>query len=190
MNAISFFAAVLLAAPGVLWGAEANLKACKLQPYFDCVVPSGWGLAKQPDYYTKVEKVYGLEVLGPRAPSGSIIRIGAHYYAPDNGVHKSAEKFIRVATRQDGGVALPGEKGTPPERAKFKGVPATRFTLTTFDFIRTAKDEKQVTIIEDYLVIPAKAGFYVLEYTAPPALVREYRPVFEKFKESFTMLVK
>ncbi len=146
---------------------------------------------RQPEYSTKVEKVYGLEFLGPRAPSGSIVRIDADYYAPDNGIHESSDRFIRVVARLDRAVGLPGEKGTPPERTTFKGRAATKIIRTTYDFVRdTNNHEKQVTIIEEYLVIPAKEGFYVLEYTAPPALVKEYRPVFEKFKESFTMLVK
>ena len=135
---------------------------------------------RQPEYSTKVEKVYGLEFLGPRAPSGSIVRIDADYYAPDNGIHESSDRFIRVVARLDRAVGLPGEKGTPPERTTFKGRAATKIIRTTYDFVRdTNNHEKQVTIIEEYLVIPAKEGFYVLEYTAPPALVKEYRPVFE-----------
>ncbi len=166
-------------------------RACELKPYFDCRVPAGWSTLRDPEFSANSEKVFGLELIGPRAPSGAYVRIDADYYAPGNRVHKTPEKFIRVVARLDGGIGLPGEKGTAPERVEFKGKPATRFTRTTFDFIRVTKtSDKQVTIQEEYLVIPAEKGFYVLEYTAPPNLVKEYRPVFERFKESFTMLVK
>lgn len=106
-------------------------------------------------------------------------------------MHRTPEKYVRVVAQLDGGIGLPGEKITPPESAEFKGLPATRFTVRTYDFVRvTRTSDKKVAIQEEHLVIPTEKGFYVLEYTAPPGLINEYRPIFEKFKESFTMLAK
>ncbi len=164
---------------------------CGMQPYFDCIVPQGWGVYKNPEFSSKKSMLFGLRLVGPRSPSGAFVRIEADYFAPGNRVHKSPEKYIRVVAQLDGGISLPGEKITPPEAAEFNGLPATRFTVRTYDFIRVTKtSDKKVAIQEEHLVIPAGKGFYVLEYTAPPVLINEYRPVFEKFKESFTMLAK
>lgn len=183
---------VARAAPAVTEKSEIQL-SCGLQPYFDCIVPHDWGVYKSPEFSTRKSKLFGLRLVGPRSPKGALVRIDAHYFSPGNRVHDSAEKYVRTVAMLDGGVGigLPGEKITRPEPAEFKGLKATRFTVNTFDFIRvTRTSDRKVAIKEEHLVIPVGKGFYVLEYTAPPDLINKYRPIFEKFKESFTMLAK
>lgn len=181
-----------MAAPSVPEKGEIQL-SCGMQPYFDCIVPHDWGVNKNPEFSSKKSKIFGLRLVGPRSPSGALVRIDADYFAPGNRGHDSPEEYVRTVAMLDGGVGigLPGEKITRPEPADFKGLKATRFTVNTFDFIRvTRTSDRKVAIQEEHLVIPAGKGFYVLEYTAPPDLINKYRPIFEKFKESFMMLAK
>lgn len=48
-----------------------------------------------------------------------------------------------------------------------------------------APSHVQVAIIQQYIVVPAKKGFYVLNYGAPEDITGEYQVVFEKAVESF-----
>ncbi len=183
------FGLALAASPALGEGAQ---RGCSQAPHFDCLIPDGWSSHSQPDYSTKHSKVFGVQLVGPRTPSGAVVSLEASYYSPGNAVHKTAERFIKRLARLDGrAVGLPGEKAGPVESVKFQGLAASRFTRTTFDFIRVTKtSDKKVTVQEEYLVIPAATGYYVLEYRAPPNQFRENREVFEGFKKTFTMLVK
>jgi len=49
---------------------------------------------------------------------------------------------------------------------------------------------KKVTVIARYIVIPAEKGFYVLNYSASPDIVKSIEGIFEKVLNSFEPLIK
>ncbi len=170
---------------------EPATPKCGVAPYFDCRAPKGWWPHHDPDYSAKISKTFGVNIVGPKAPGGGLVSIDAVYYAPGNGTHSTPKAFIKAVGMLDGDIHLPGEKATPPSPAVYKGLAATRFTRSTFDFVRVSDtSEKQVAVEEEYLVVPARKGFYVLEFRAPPEVFKENRQAYEAFLRSFTMLVK
>ena len=185
------FAQIAQASENAAGDTPGGLQACGMKPYFECEAPKGWSVLRNPEFSSKRSKLYGLQLLGPKGPTGSHVRIEVDYFSPGNKVHKTPEKYIRVVARLDGGIGLPGEKSTQPEAVTFRGLPATRFTVKTFDFVKVSStSDKKIGIQEEHLVIPAGKGFYVLEFRAPMGVINEFRPVFERFKDSFFMLAK
>ncbi len=170
---------------------EPAAPKCGVAPYFDCRAPKGWWPHHDPEYSAKISKTFGVNIVGPKAPGGGLVSIDAVYYAPGNSTHSSAKGFIRIGARLDGRIGLPGTKASAPEPAVYKGLAATRFTRSNFDFVRVSDtSEKQVAVEEECLVVPAHKGFYVLKYRAPLEVFKENHGAYEVFLRSFTMLVK
>jgi len=101
--------------------------------YFKCLLPKGWSRNEAPDSSRDASKVYGIEVYQGR--SEHRIGISVKYYAADNKLHKSAEKFIGTHSRPlFGGPETEGEKYGPVEEILIKGVKARIFERERYDF--------------------------------------------------------
>lgn len=176
-------------------GAEAGGLPEKAAPavhreraYFEVALPENWtqvsrALGLSPDE----KKVYGVTLLGPDGGDGSGPRISAHYFAPDNLVDKTAEKYIRVHSSKppaDGAAfpALPKVKGN-----LVGGRKAEIFANVTR--VRGESEEPEI-IWESFAVLRADKGYYALRLSAPAARYAEHLPVFEAFLASFKPLLK
>jgi len=156
--------------------------------YFEVTLPDNWtqvshSFGLSPDE----KKVYGVTLVGPHGGGGSAPRISAHYFAPDNLVDKTADKYIRVHSTKppaDGAdfPALPKVKGN-----QVGGRKAEIFANVTRE---RGDGEKLAVIWESFAVLRADKGYYALRLSAPAARYAEFLPVFEAFLISFKPLLK
>jgi hypothetical protein len=168
--------------------------------YFKCLLPEGWSRYEAPDYSREASKVYGIEVY--QGSSEHRVGVSVKYYAGDNKLHKSAEKFIGIHSRPVfGGPEKEGEKYGPVKEILMQGVKAKTFERVRYEFedhiynpvskrYYEPMNPRKFPIDERYIVIPAKEGFYVLRYTASPDTVKRFEGVFQTVLNSFEPLIK
>ena len=168
--------------------------------YFKCLLPKGWSRNEAPDSSRDASKVYGIEVYQGR--SEHRIGISVKYYAADNKLHKSAEKFIGTHSRPlFGGPETEGEKYGPVEEILIKGVKARIFERERYDFEDHVYNPisgryyepispRKFSMVERFVVLPAKEGFYVLRFKASPDTVKSLEGRFQTVLNSFEPLIK
>jgi hypothetical protein len=175
-------------------GNSGTSRVHKEGSYFEVALPAGWTVQTQGLGLSQEEKkVYGVTLAGPATPAagqGSAPRISALYYAPDNLMDKTPEKFINVHSSEapkDGVFpALPKVEG-----GKIGGLPARVFgNVTSERGARRTIDSKGTVVWESFAVVPLKKGYYVLRYTAPADKYNGRLKVFEAFIASFKPLLK
>lgn len=170
-------------------------KVHKEGKFFTVVLPEGWSVLPQGMGLSPEEKkVYGLTLTAPFDPSlGEAPEpfISAHYYAPDNLVDNTAEKYINVHSfyGQKKGAAFPALPKA--EGGKVGGRPAKIFGNINYEHGpgRTL-NAKKIEIWESFAVIPLKKGYYALRYSSPAGKYAGNLPVFEAFLASFKPLLK
>jgi len=168
--------------------------------YFKCLLPKGWSRYEAPDYSRDASKVYGIEVVQGR--SEHRIGISVKYYAADNRLHKSAEKFIGIHSRPlFGGPEMEGEKYGLVKEILIKGGKAKIFERERYEFEDHVYNPvsgryyepispRKFSMVERFVVLPAKEGFYVLRYKAPPDTVKSLEGIFQSVLNSFEPLIK
>ncbi len=155
--------------------------------YFSVVFPPGWVKKEEGVGLSDEEKkVYGAEFFGPAA-GGLAVRIGVHYYAPDNLVHKSPEKFIKLHSQPALGINLDGKVYGKVKPGKAGNYYARIFERKVFEYLpANALHPKKIPVYESFAVVPVKNGFFVLRYYAPmdlaKASLKEYEAVLASFK--------
>ncbi|MDD5285975.1 MAG: hypothetical protein PHD54_08955 [Desulfuromonadaceae bacterium] len=173
--------------------APAGLKIHKEGRYFEVALPESWsvqpqGMGLSPDE----KKVYGLTLSAPYDPEGwdgPEPRISAHYYAPENLVDKTPDKYIRAHSSPEParGTAFP----SLPKAAdgKVSGLPVKIFGNVTYERgSDRSLDAKRIEIWESFAVIPLEKGYYALRYSAPSGKYAKHLPAFEAFIASFKPL--
>lgn len=184
-------AAALCLAAGPALGETPAGQAYTEGGYFTAVIPAGW-VKKEPalGLSENEKKVYGAEFFGP-ASDGLAVRIGLHYYAPDNAVHKTPEKFIKLHSRSAIGVNLDGKVYGPVKPGKAGNYYAKVFERKVYEYLPAeALHPKKIHIYEKFAVVPVKNGFYVLRYYAPMDLAKANLKSFETVLSSFKPLVR
>lgn len=189
--AMALFSTIRLMSAGADAGGlpeKAQTAVHRERAYFEAALPENWtqvplGMGLSPDE----KKVYGITLLGPDEGGGSAPRISAHYFAPENLVDKTADKYIRVHSSKPPAAgaafpALPRVKG-----GKVGGRKAEIFANVTRE--RGEGDEVAV-IWESFAVLRAEKGYYALRLSAPAGRYAEFLPVFEAFLASFKPLLK
>ncbi len=172
--------------------APGGPKAHREGKYFEAVLPEGWTVLPAAGFGLSQEekKVYGLDLSGPSDGTASAPMISAHYYAPDNLLDKTPEKYARVHSLPEGAkpAALPALPAV--KDGKVGGRKAKVFVNITHErgADRTMGGGKEIW--EGFAVIPLKKGYYALRYSAPAAKYQEFLPVFEAFVASFKPLLK
>lgn len=162
------------------------------QPYtagkfFSAVFPKGW-VKKEPlpGLSDAERKVYGVEFFGP-ASGGLAARIGAHYYAPGNLVHKTPERFIKLHSQPALGVNLSKKVYGPVTAGKAGSYYAKIFERKVFEYLPPgALHPRKTAVYEKFAVVPVGNGFYVLDYYAPldiaGANLKAYEAVLASFR--------
>ena len=171
--------------------------------FFVVLIPKGWG-KKEKDFpyaYTKT-KVYGVELSGPHNEDDARPTISVLYYEYGQFL-KSYEKYINLQIGTF--TRLTPEKDVYVTNTTVAGREAEKFEIETYELIllpferpdfkegiqyAIVPPSKKVTVIARYIVIPAEKGFYVLNYSASPDIVKSIEGIFEKVLNSFEPLIK
>ena len=157
------------------------------EAHFRCEAPRDWRLIRDKHEESRTH-CYGIYLAGPDedAPLGPTL--SARYFAPDNTLGDTAEKYLR-RHQEPGLVPLQGEKTSAPEKTTLDGRPAKKFTRDTFEFFPPESlDTKKIPFREEYCVAPHLGGFVVLKLAAPTAGFARWRPVFQHLLDTFRFL--
>jgi hypothetical protein len=137
------------------------------------------------------EKVYGTDIVGPAGAEGIAPSISVKYYARRNTLFRSAEEFVRIHSRPIVGLGASGDKYGPVTAIKLAGRAASRFERRKSAFTRPRQvKNKKIPVFESYIVLPAKDGFFVLNYYSALSEAKANLPAFEGVTSSFEPLVK
>ena len=184
-------AAVFCLAAGPASGEAPAGQAYTEGGYFSVVFPQGWVKKEKALGLSDDEKkVYGTEFFGPVA-DGLAVRIGVHYYAPDNLVQKTPEKFIKLHSQSALGINLDGKVYGKVKPGKAGNYYAKVFDRKVFEYEpQNALHPKKIHIYESFAVVPVKNGFFVLRYYAPLDLAKASLKSYESVLASFKPLVR
>lgn len=173
--------------------------------FFVVLIPKGWGKKEKdlPYAYTKTgDKVFGVELSGPHNEDDARPTISVLYYEYGQ-FFKSYEKYINLQIGTF--TRLAPEKDVYVTNTTVAGREAEKFEIETYELILLPFDRpdfeegiqyvivppsKKVTVIKRYIMIPAEKGFYVLNYSASPDIVKSIEGIFEKILNSFEPLIK
>jgi hypothetical protein len=192
----SVLLAAIIICSAVLSGLRAE-EATKAQRYreidcFEIDIPAGW--TKQEQYFglSQAEKgIFGITLSAPGHGGPVQSLMSAHYYAPDNLMDKTPEKFIRIHSTE-----APQNRAAFPTLPKVEGGAIVGLPIKIFGNI-TAQSSKprslnseRIEVWESFVVIPLKSGYYALRYTAAREAYEQNLAAFEAFIASFKPLKK
>ncbi len=177
---------------------EAYEKYTGQENYFSIVVPRDWKKKEKDHPYGDLTKISGITVTGPKNKDGVSITLSVLYYGGE-GIFTTAEAFIRGKLNST--VRIDYDTKTAVTDIVTAGRKGKKFQIRTFEIVylpvrnmppavegrvyEIVPPVKRVNMIQEYCVIPAKKGFYVLLYGAPEDVADDYRGVFEKMAGSF-----
>jgi len=148
--------------------------------------PAGW-TAERNAREDERQKVYGVRLGGPRGADGVLATISLAYYAPGNALFKGgADEFLKRNLGGDERFVPPaGESTSPVKTVALGGLPARSFTRRSHEYLPPdSTDSKEVAVVEEVEVAPAKEGFYVLEFKASEAQAAKLRRAYAAVRKS------
>ncbi|OGR50411.1 MAG: hypothetical protein A2049_03000 [Elusimicrobia bacterium GWA2_62_23] len=148
---------------------------------FTAMVPSDW--EKEEEIIAgRQEKQYGVDLYSPgEKPAGAVSLI---YFGPDHPRFKTWEKYL--ATLRDTKDGIQGEVVGKLTDTVVNNRYAKTFDKKTFAFIPPyAPEPEKIEMLERYVIIPAKKGFYALSFKSPKGEAKRHLAVFEKILKSF-----
>ncbi|MCM2266956.1 MAG: hypothetical protein NDI60_04180 [Elusimicrobiales bacterium] len=153
--------------------------------YFSCTVPVSWSINREKDR-DEDYRIFEVQLLAPnsdKAPTSIFVS----YYAAENEDFDGYEDFIdRNAYNALGETKSERENYEPVRKIKLAGRRALELAREKMVFLHPeSKSDESVQLKEKLYVLPAKAGFYVLHFSAQKEAFAENLPVFEKVARSF-----
>jgi hypothetical protein len=148
---------------------------------FSCVPPAGWEVTRDraKEGKTRIQK---LELAGPGADKAPVL-IYAAFYGAGNTSFAGYEDFIERNSKNIlGETVSETEKFSPVKKITLSGKKAFKFDSEIKEYLHPeSKSEESVVIKEDFYVVPAGDGFFVLHYYSPASAFKKHLPVFKKF---------
>jgi hypothetical protein len=187
LAALAFSAAPLSAAPPAPSAppvAPAAADYALREGRFALKPPPGWSASRDAREDER-QKVYGVQLSGPRSADGVLSTITVAYYPPDNTLFKGGmAEFLKRNLGSDPRFVQPADETTGPvEKTVVGGLTARRFTRRAHERIPPGRmDSKDVAVVEDVEVADAKPGFYVLEFKASAELAAKLKPVYARVR--------
>ncbi|OPY59876.1 MAG: hypothetical protein A4E57_04637 [Syntrophorhabdaceae bacterium PtaU1.Bin034] len=134
--------------------------------YFTCATPSNWYRITDP---AGNRKIFGVSAYETGQDDRLSVKMSIEFYPPDNALgYRTADEFIRSQLRKG---ALRAKSGMPDNvfETTVAGRKARTFERDIFIVGKTATlfFSKKVPLVERFIVVPATAGFYVLEFRTP-----------------------
>jgi hypothetical protein len=181
---IKLLTLIMTLVPAV-WAGEAAAPAMEKftcdGSLFTAMLPSDW--EKEEEIIAgRQEKQYGVDLYAPGKKPGAAISL--IYFGPDHPRFKTWEKYL--ATLRDTKDADPEEVLGKVTDTVVNNRYAKTFDKKAFAFDPPyAPEPEKIEMLERYVVVPAKKGFYSLKLKAPKGEAKRYLAVFEKILKSF-----
>jgi hypothetical protein len=172
--------------------------------YFRALIPSTWMRSDRNAPYADMTRVAGAKFEGPMNDTGVTASIALYWYSGERSF-TTPDTYINA--RLGSMVREDAERGRATADAQVAGRKARGFRMKTFELVmlphdrlNAGKDDgpivyervapsRKVIMDEQYIVLPASKGFFVLHYRAPEAIAEAYRLIFDKVVASFEPLV-
>ncbi len=173
------------AAPAAKKAAGGKYVTYSVDGFFSCLVPDGWD--KQRDEVKDKEyNIFEVELLAPgavKAPTSVFVS----YYSADNEDFSDHNDFIdRNSKNVLGETKSARETYQPVKKSTLAGRQAFVLEREKLAFLHPeTKSDESVALQEKLYILPAKAGFYVLHYSAEKAAFAKHLAAFEKVAASF-----
>ena len=173
--------------------------------HFRALVPAGWERSARTAPYADMTPVAGARFGGPPNGKGVPASIALYWYSGEKSF-TTPDRYINAQlgsmVRQD------VDRGATTDALMLAGRKATAFHITTFEPLMEPpplngepQEEKSyiherrapsitVYLEEQYIVLSAAKGYYVLHYRAPVGIVEQYQAVFDTVTASFEPLDK
>lgn len=156
------------------------------EEHFRCELPENWS-ANVAGLSDKIERIYGVEAVGPGPERGVPVRITVDYYSPNNTLFKNSGEYIDRNSKETL-IKIKGDKYGPVKTITVSQRKAKTFEKETSIYLPPDTPiAKEVRIREKVIVLPASAseGFYVLRYYAGVREYPKYSAMFEHTVRSF-----
>jgi hypothetical protein len=172
--------------------------------YFRALVPSAWKRSDRNPPYADMTRVAGAMFEGPMNDAGVTASIALSWYSGERSF-TTPDSYINA--RLGSMVREDGSRGRATTDMHVAGRKATGFGMKTFELVMlpperlTAGEDddprvyervapsRKVIMDEQYIVLPAPRGYFVLHYRAPETVAETYRPVFKRVVASFEPLL-
>ncbi len=206
MPFLSLMAAILLACVAPATPTHPN--SAKGEIYncadnsFTVIVPKDWKKTESGHPYGDLTRIAGVRLTGPNNPDDVPATISVLHYSGEP-IFKTPDEFID--NQLNSIVRIDFDRKPLITDSKIAGRPGKTFQIKTFELVyfpqpklppmpegvvyELAPPHKQVDIMEQYIVIPASQGYFVLSYRSPVKLVPEYQSIFAKVVGSFRPLL-
>ena len=172
---------------------EAVMKKSRLykqyiikEEHFRCELPENWSVNVN-RLSDKIEKIYGVEAVGPGTEGRVPVRITVDYYSPGNTLFKNSGEYIDRNSKESL-IKIKGDKYGPVKTITVSQRKAKTFEKETAMYLPPDTPmAKEVRIKAKVIVLPASAseGFYVLRYHAGVREYPKYSAMFEHTVRSF-----
>lgn len=171
---------------------------------FRALVPAAWTRSGKNLPYADMTRVVGAKFEGPLNDEGVPASIALYWYSGERSF-PTPESYINA--RLGSMVREDAERGRATSGRMVAGRKATEFNMKTFELVTLPHDRtnvgkdgdprvfelappsKKVIMAEQYIVMPASKGFFVLHFRAPEASYEAHRSIFDKVTASFEPLV-
>lgn len=149
--------------------------------FFTAMIPSGW--EKEEEILAgRAEKQYGVDLYSPGDKPGAAISL--LYFGPDHPRFKTFEKYI--ATLRDTKDRIRGEKPGKIRDTVVNNRYARTFDRRSYSMVPAYSPKPaKVEMLERFVVVPSKKGFYSLSFKAPKGEAGRFLPIFEKIIATF-----
>lgn len=172
--------------------------------FFSALVPSTWTRSDRNAPYADMTRVAGAKFDGPPNSEGVPASIALYWYS---GERNFTTAVAYINARLGSMVREDAERGRATADVQVAGRKATGFRMKTFELVMLPHDRagavkdddprvyeraapsRKVIIDEQYIVLQAAKGFFVLHYRAPEGMAEAYRPLFDNVIASFEPLV-
>ncbi|TAN41404.1 MAG: hypothetical protein EPN22_15495 [Nitrospirae bacterium] len=161
---------------------------------FSCLIPKKWSRHENPSLNNDINRIYGTKVFTKE--NGASVSISINFYAKGNTMYKNYAHFIQTFSKPIKGLSDKDEKYSPVKKIVVSSINGKTFERTVFEYEGLAYDPATASfstyttaqkkpVIERFVALPAKEGFYVLRFRYPEESTGRYDQVFKKILESF-----
>jgi hypothetical protein len=172
-------------------GAQAKAGAVKFKAYamdnkyFTCLIPAVWTLQRDKDQDEEY-KIYEVQLIAPKSGKEAT-SIFVSYYAKDNEDFNGYADFVKRNSRNVAGETKNArENYAPVKSSSLNGRKALLLARERMVYLHPeSKSDESVQLKEKLYVLPAKAGFYVLHFSAPKEDFTANLSTFERVAKSF-----